>query len=154
MTTLQQFTTAVTGNTAAVIYVNGVLAAGRVGIGANKTIVGVCGAELHGHLSVNSNNVIIRNIRIVGYGVGQLRAGSQLRFGRRLLVGRRRRDGSCGAQHVWFDHCDVSDGTDGNLDIDNGADFITVSWTKFHYTPRTDNVGNDSTGATGTGSRT
>jgi pectate lyase len=43
----------------------------------------------------------------------------------------------------------VSDGTDGNLDINAGADFITISWTKFHYSPRTDNVGNDSTGANG-----
>jgi pectate lyase len=51
--------------------------------------------------------------------------------------------------HVWFDHCDISDGTDGNLDITHGADLITVSWTKFHYTPRTDNAGNDSTGAAG-----
>ena len=43
----------------------------------------------------------------------------------------------------------MSDGTDGNLDITSGADFVTISWTKFHYTPRTDNSGNDSTGATG-----
>ena len=59
-----------------------------------------------------------------------------------------------GAQHVWFDHCDVSDGTDGNLDIVTELDFVTVSWTKFHYSPRSDNSGNDSTGAEGTGSRT
>ena len=54
-----------------------------------------------------------------------------------------------GAQHVWFDHCDVSDGTDGNLDIVNGSDYVTISWTKFHYTPRTDPTGNDNTGAEG-----
>ncbi len=41
------------------------------------------------------------------------------------------------------------DGTDGNLDITNDADFVTVSWTKFAYTPRTDNDGSDSTGAAG-----
>ena len=50
---------------------------------------------------------------------------------------------------MWFDHCDISDGTDGNLDINAGSDFVTLSWTKFHYTPRTDNSGNDSTGASG-----
>jgi pectate lyase len=51
--------------------------------------------------------------------------------------------------HIWFDHCDISDGTDGNLDITSGADYVTVSWSKFHYTPRTDASGNDSTGAAG-----
>ncbi|HWZ88019.1 MAG TPA: hypothetical protein VNW92_04195 [Polyangiaceae bacterium] len=54
-----------------------------------------------------------------------------------------------GAHHIWVDHCDISDGTDGNLDTTQGADFVTVSWTKFHYTPRSDNTGNDSTGAEG-----
>ena len=53
------------------------------------------------------------------------------------------------SHHIWFDHCDISDGTDGNLDTTSGSDFVTISWTKFHYTPRTDNGGNDSTGASG-----
>jgi pectate lyase len=43
----------------------------------------------------------------------------------------------------------VRDGTDGNLDITNDANFVTVSWTKFSYTPRQDNEGGDSTGAAG-----
>lgn len=30
----------------------------------------------------------------------------------------------------------VSDGTDGNFDVTNGADCITVSWTKFFYSGR------------------
>jgi pectate lyase len=54
-----------------------------------------------------------------------------------------------GAHHVWIDHCDISDGTDGNLDVTLSSDFVTISWTKFHYTSRTDPVGNDSTGAYG-----
>ena len=66
-----------------------------------------------------------------------------------MLVGQRRHDRRNNAHHIWIDHCDISDGTDGNLDITNGADFVTVSWTKFHYTARTDNGGNDSTGAAG-----
>jgi pectate lyase len=147
VTTLQQFTSAVQGNTAAIIYVNGKLAAGRVGIGQNKTIVGLCGAELHGHLSIGSN-VILRNIKVVGYGVGDCSLDPNYDPG----VGCSSGDDAItisGSQHVWVDHCDISDGTDGNLDINTGADYITVSWTKFHYTPRTDPTGNDNTGAEG-----
>jgi pectate lyase len=38
-----------------------------------------------------------------------------------------------GAHHVWVDHCDVSDGSDGNLDVTDQADYVTISWTKFSY---------------------
>jgi pectate lyase len=37
------------------------------------------------------------------------------------------------AHHIWIDHLDVSDGSDGNLDITEGSDCVTVSWSKFHY---------------------
>jgi pectate lyase len=36
--------------------------------------------------------------------------------------------------HLWADHLDISDGDDGNFDITHNCDYITVSWTKFHYT--------------------
>jgi pectate lyase len=150
VTTLAALKTAAAGNTDAVIYVSGVMAAGSLSIGSNKTIVGVCGAEIHGHVGVSgSSNVIVRNIKIIGYGVGDCSKDP----GFDPAVGCSSGDDAVtiqnNAHHVWFDHCDVSDGTDGNLDITSGADFVTISWTKFHYTPRTDNVGNDSTGAAG-----
>jgi pectate lyase len=149
VTTLAAFTTAVSGNDASVVVVKGVLSAGSVRVGSNKTIAGVCGAEIHGHLEINgSSNVIVRNLKIVGYGVGNC----ALDPGYDASVGCSSGDDAVtvqGASHIWFDHCDVSDGTDGNLDIVNGSDYVTVSWTKFHYTPRTDNDGDDSTGAAG-----
>jgi pectate lyase len=148
VTTLQQLSAAVQGSTPAVIYVNGKLAPGGVNVGSNKTIVGVCGAEIHGHIGVGSTNVIIRNIKIVGYGVGDCSLDPSYDSS----VGCSSGDDAItvsGAKNVWFDHCDVSDGTDGNLDVVNGSDFVTISWTKFHYTPRTDPTGNDSTGAEG-----
>ena len=150
VTTLAALQAAVKGNTAAVIYVKGVMAAGTVAIGSNKTIAGLCGAELHGHVDISgSSNVIVRNIKIVGYAVGNCSLDPSYDS----TVGCSSGDDAISVQnsanHIWFDHCDISDGTDGNLDITTGSDFVTVSWTKFHYTPRTDNTGSDSTGAAG-----
>ena len=149
VTTLADLQNAVKGSTAAVVYVKGVMAAGSVSIGSNKTVVGLCAAEIHGHVSINgANNVILRNIKIVGYAVGDCSLDPSYDSS----VGCSSGQDAISAQnghHIWFDHCDISDGTDGNLDITNGADFVTVSWTKFHYTPRSDNSGSDSTGAAG-----
>jgi pectate lyase len=150
VTTLTALQSAVKGNTAAVIYVKGVMAAGSVSIGSNKTIAGICGAEIHGHVEMSGSvNVIVRNIKIVGYGVGDCSLDPNYDSSKGCSSGQDAISLQKDAHNVWFDHCDISDGTDGNLDITNGADFVTVSWTKFHYTPRTDNGGSDSTGASG-----
>jgi pectate lyase len=150
VTTLAAFTAAVAGTNAAVVYLNAVLPNGSVAIGSNKTIVGVCGAEFHGHLGFSrSANVIVRNLKIVGYGVGDCSKDPSFTATVGCSSGSDAISISTASHHVWFDHCDISDGTDGNLDINAGSDFITISWTKFHYTARTDNVGNDSTGANG-----
>jgi pectate lyase len=149
VSTLAALNAAAAGNSPAVIYVTGVLPNGTVTIGSNKTIVGLCGAELHGHVDiVNSTNVILRNIKVVGYGIGNCALDPAYdptvgcSSGADAISVER-------SNHIWFDHDDISDGTDGNLDITLGSDFVTVSWTKFHYTARTDNMGNDSTGAAG-----
>jgi len=149
VTTVAALNAAAAGSGAAVIYVSGVLPNGTVTIGSNKTIVGICGAEIHGHVDiVGSTNVIVRNIKVVGYGVGNCAldpsydATVGCSSGNDAITVER-------SNHLWFDHDDISDGTDGNLDITLGSDFVTVSWTKFHYTARTDTMGNDSTGAAG-----
>lgn len=53
------------------------------------------------------------------------------------------------ARNVWIDHCDFSsdrahgiDFYDGLLDVTHGADFITVSWSRFHDHFKTSLVGN------------
>jgi pectate lyase len=149
VTSVSALNAAAAGTNAAVIYVSGVLPNGTVTIGSNKTIVGLCGAEIHGHVSiVGSNNVVVRNIKIVGYAVGNCALDPSYDSS----VGCSSGDDAITVEkghHIWFDHDDISDGTDGNLDITVGADFVTVSWTKFHYTARTDNSGSDSTGASG-----
>jgi len=139
VTTLAALNKAAGGSTPAVIYVKGVLAAGSVKVGSNKTIAGICGAELHGHVDMSGSvNVIFGNLKVVGYDCTDTTDGCKNGADAITVVN--------GAHHLWFDHDDISDGSDGNLDITNGADFVTVSWTKFSYsTQRTDPV----TGATG-----
>ena len=139
VTMLSALNSAASGTSPAVIYVKGVLAAGTVKIGSNKTIAGICGAEFHGHVDMgDSVNVILRNIKIVGYNCSD--SPSECKSGADAITVNK------AGHHLWFDHLDISDGSDGNLDITNGSDFVTVSWTKFSYsTKRTDPV----TGSTG-----
>ncbi len=40
------------------------------------------------------------------------------------------------SSNVWVDHCEFIDGIDGNFDISNESDMITVSWNEFFYTDR------------------
>jgi pectate lyase len=35
--------------------------------------------------------------------------------------------------NVWVDHCEFRDGVDGNFDIKNKSDYISVTYSKFHY---------------------
>ena len=151
VTTLAALQSAVKGTTAAVIYVKGVLVPGAVAIGSNKTIVGLCGAEIHGHIGMSgSSNVILRNIKIVGYAVGNCALDPSYSSATGCSSGDDAISIQGKSDHIWLDHDDISDGTDGNLDITHADDFITVSWTKFHYSSaRTDNSGSDSTGANG-----
>src|SRR6266700_2561467 len=141
--------TAIMGTAPALVYVTGTIN-GNFNIGSNKSLVGLCGATVHGHVDVSrSSNVIVRNLKIIGYGVGDCSLDPSYDPAVGCSSGNDAVTIQNGAHHVWFDHCDISDGTDGNLDTTSGSDFVTISWTKFHYTPRTDPVGNDSTGASG-----
>jgi pectate lyase len=127
VTTLGQLNSAVGGSGAAVIHVSGTIS-GTVNVGSNKTILGLCGAEIHGSVNMTgSSNVIIRNLKVVGFNCtdnSNCSAGADA-----VHV-------EAGNRHLWFDHMDISDGSDGNLDITHGSDFITISWTKFHYSGR------------------
>ena len=77
-----------------------------------------------GIFSIKScSNIIIRNIAFVGPGSIDV-GGSDLVS---ILNS---------AHHVWVDHCQFTDGMDGNFDITKEADFVTVSWCVFKYTKR------------------
>jgi pectate lyase len=149
VTTTATFNSNAGGAVARVIYVTGSLT-GNFTIGSNKTIIGLCGAQLHGHVQISgSTNVVLRNITIVGYGVGNCALDPAFDATVGCSSGADAISIVNGAQRIWIDHCDISDGTDGNLDITLGSNYVTVSWTKFHYTKRVDNGGSDSSGASG-----
>jgi pectate lyase len=127
--TLSALQSAVSGTNAQVVQVTGTIDTGTGGlsVGSNKTIVGICGAEIHGHIQMTgSANVIVRNLKIVGYNCAAPDTTSCSSGLDAVTVER-------GDNHLWFDHDDISDGTDGNLDITHASDYITISWTKFHY---------------------
>ncbi|HEX3480815.1 MAG TPA: hypothetical protein VHT91_37625 [Kofleriaceae bacterium] len=133
VTTLSQFNTAAKGTTAAVIFVSGNLGQGTATIGSNKTIIGCSGTNptLSGHVSVKgATNVIIRNINIVGFNCRppdvDTSSGGECQDGQDAVT-------VDNSRNVWFDHDAVSDGSDGNLDVVHGSDFVTISNTKFFY---------------------
>lgn len=76
-----------------------------------------------GILSIrNCENIVVRNLRLVGPGAIDI-GGSDLI--------------SCvRTKHLWVDHCELTDGMDGNFDITQQSDFVSVTWCHFHYTKR------------------
>lgn len=129
VTTLAELNAAAGGTSPAVIHVSGKIG-GAVKVGSNKTILGLCGAEINPSFidMTGSSNVIMRNLKIVGYNCSDSPSDCSAGFDAIHVQG--------GDRNLWFDHLDVSDGSDGTLDITHACDFITISWTKFHYSGR------------------
>jgi pectate lyase len=124
VTTVSQFNSMAGGTSSRVIQVSGTLK-GTMTVGSNKTIIGLSGATIHGHLELKGSvNVILRNLKVVGQNCTD---DSDCQSGTDAITIESK------SHHIWVDHCDISDGSDGNLDITHGSDFITVSWTKFSY---------------------
>ena len=67
-------------------------------------------------------NIIIRNLKFVGPGSVDVGGSDLLSFS--------------ASRNCWVDHCDFTDGMDGNFDITSSSDFNTVSWCTFSYTDR------------------
>jgi pectate lyase len=116
-----------TKQTPYIIYVNGNINLGgsNIRVRGNKTIIGRPGSHITGNLKsfrAEEGNNIFRFLNI----------HNPDKLG----------DGDCisidSASHIWIDHCTFTDGGDGNVDIKNGADYVTVSWCIFEYTLETD----------------
>lgn len=124
VSSLDAFRTAVTGNTAKVVKVNGLISlSGQVDIGSNTTVLGVGSSSgfTGGGLRLNNvTNVVVRNLNI----------SKPLAPADGVTVQ--------ASTKVWIDHNSFSadrthdkDYYDGLLDINHGSDNVTVSWNTF-----------------------
>jgi|GEM_PF-1299706 len=128
VTTAEDFISAATSTSPSVIYVNGDFDVNVIHIGSDKTIIGIGStAALRGNIKITNgvHNVIIRNLSIrndSGAGEGD------------CITIKRSSDACSPVHHIWIDHCELYDSTDGLLDITRATDYVTVSWCKFYYT--------------------
>ena len=90
-------------------------------IASNKTIIGAdSNATIYGGIEMSGvSNVIVRNLNIHGIWPNS---------GPDDAVALHN------SHHIWIDHLNIWDAGDGNLDITNQSNYVTVSWCKFWYT--------------------
>ncbi|CAG8980995.1 hypothetical protein HYALB_00013798 [Hymenoscyphus albidus] len=147
VTTYEELAAAVAGEAKKIVYVSGPIekTAPQIKVGSNTSLLGKSSAVIFTGfgLSVNSaTNVIIRNIAIK-----KVTAEN----GDAITVQ--------SSNYVWIDHVDLSsdrthdkDFYDGLLDIVNGADLVTVTYSKLYDHWKAVLIGNsDSSGSTDTG---
>ena len=127
VTTLAALQSAASGTAARVIRISGSIS-GTVAVGSNKTIIGEAGAVFTGSLSLeNSVNVIVQNLTVVGLNCTDF---ADCESGADAVTVNT-------AHHIWIDHCNISNGSDGNLDVTDRSDYVTISWNKFSYSNNT-----------------
>ena len=132
VTTYAQLKTAIESSTVKVIKVTGTITiTARLTLQdqSGKTIYGASGAKLvsndqtkdgSGIINIKRcTNLIIRNLIFEGPGAYDTDGWDNAVLD------------NC--QNVWVDHCEFRDGVDGNFDIKNQSDYVTVSYTKFGY---------------------
>jgi len=126
VTTLEELKRLLSDESPCVVVVSGKISTGpkALEIKSHKTLIGANkSATIHGGLSIKrASNIIVRNLNIQGAGVGNDPADA--------IAARE-------SHHLWFDHLNVWDSRDGNLDLTVGSDCLTVSWCKFWYTDAT-----------------
>jgi len=114
------------------IYIKPGTYAGTVEVGSNVTLYGYPGVTItqpskgSGIKISGSKNVILRNISVQGVGAVDEDDEDCLQINHE-------------AKNIWIDHVHVYDGHDGNMDIVNQSDYITVSWSKFTYSSKSTN---------------
>lgn len=144
VTSLSALTSAVSGNSAKVVRISGIISlSGQVKVGSNTTLVGVgnnSGLAGGGLVVKSVSNVIIQNLKI-----------SRAKGTDAITVQK--------ATRIWIDHNDLSsdqshgkDYYDGLVDITHAADYVTVSYNRFHNHYKVSLVGHsDDNGSEDTG---
>lgn len=130
--TAAQLTSALKRADNVIIYIKGVVEVNNViSVQArNKTLIGLSGSALENnnrtksgsgilYFKPGSENIILRNLTFSSAGAYDCDGRDNLCI-----------DKTC---RIWVDHCDFRDGVDGNFDVKNQSDEITVSWCRFRY---------------------
>jgi len=81
-----------------------------------------------------AENVIIRNVKLRGGGAVDVNGQDAICLTIRDVASNKYQT-QCGSNHVWVDHCEFFDGTDGNFDIGGDCDYLSISWTHQRYEP-------------------
>jgi len=102
-----------------VIQIVGTITTNLVSLQADKTLIGLgTNATFIGRLKLSGatvSNIVFRNLFISDpFGSDGITIDN-------------------GAHHIWVDHCSFFDCSDGEVDITEQADYVTVSWCKFYY---------------------
>jgi pectate lyase len=134
VTTYTELKTAITSSSVKVVNISGTItipSGGRISFQdqSGKTIFGLPGSKLVSTDLTTANsgiiyvkrcsNLIFRNIIFEGPGAYDTDGWDNMTLD------------NC--TNVWVDHCEFQDGLDGNFDIKNMSDYISVTWCKFIY---------------------
>lgn len=134
VTTYAELKSAITTSSVKNVVVSGTIAipsGGRISFQdqSDKTIFGMPGSKLVSAdlTATNSGiiyvkrctNIIFRNLILEGPGAYDTDGYDNMTLD------------NC--SNVWVDHCEFQDGLDGNFDIKNMSDYISVTWCKFTY---------------------
>jgi pectate lyase len=134
VTNYDDLKTAITSSSVKVVHISGTItipSGGRISFQdqSGKTIYGLPGSKLVSNDQTKANsgilyvkrcsNIIFRNVTLEGPGAYDTDGWDNMTL-----------DNST---NIWVDHCEFQDGMDGNLDIKNATDYVTVSWCKFIY---------------------
>ncbi|WP_025026107.1 pectate lyase family protein [Caldalkalibacillus mannanilyticus] len=107
-------------------------------VSSNKTIVGLdANAEIkNGGLKIKGSNVIVKNLTIRGTYVDDDWDGKTNDYDGIQITG-------TAAHHIWIDHVTMRKHGDGIIDIVNGANYITISNSRFEQHNKTMTISNN-----------